>query len=320
MEKILELEVQDLVTNILEDYKRDRDIDQINNFFNQPDKDVIVGIVTKLMRIMFPGYYRDKSYRFYNVTSQLSMLIEDVMYYLNKEITKSLRYSPRHGESSEKAIQEEAQTITVTFLKKIPKIREYLETDLQAAFDGDPAAESKEEIILSYPGLFAITTYRIAHELFLLSVPLIPRTMTEYAHSLTGIDIHPGATIGKYFFIDHGTGIVIGETTVIGEHVKVYQGVTLGALSTNGGQKLKHVKRHPTIEDYVTIYSGASILGGETVIGRNTIVGGNTFITRSIAPDTRVSVKSQELQLKKSGSQTMQKSDLEQNECWYYMI
>lgn len=248
------------------------------------------------------------------------MLIEDVMYCLNKEITKTLKHSPRHEESSEETIRKEAQDITITFLKKIPMIREYLETDLQAAFDGDPAADSKEEIILSYPGLFAITTYRIAHELFLLSVPLIPRIITEYAHNLTGIDIHPGASIGKYFFIDHGTGIVIGETTIIGEHVKVYQGVTLGALSTNGGQKLKHVKRHPTIEDYVTIYSGASILGGETVIGRNTIIGGNTFITKSISSDTRVSVKSQELQLKKGSSEQVRKKDLEQAECWYYII
>lgn len=320
MEKLLEQEVQELVSNILSDYKKNRDIDQMDDFFNQPDKDAIIGIITKLIRIIFPGYYRDKSYRFYNASSQLSMLIEDVMYYLNKEIAKALRCSPKYRESSEDIFQKEAQSISITFLKKIPVIREYLETDLQAAFDGDPAADSKREIILSYPGLFAITIYRIAHELFNLSVPLIPRIMTEYAHNLTGIDIHPGASIGKYFFIDHGTGIVIGETTTIGEHVKIYQGVTLGALSTNGGQKLKHKKRHPTIEDYVTIYSGASILGGETVIGRNTIIGGNTFITHSIAADTRVSVKNQELQLKKGKSESLQKNEAEQDECWNYSI
>ena len=170
-----------------------------------------------------------------------------------------------------------------------------LETDLEAAFQGDPAAKYRDEIILSYPGMFAITVNRLAHELFLLEVPLIPRIMTEYAHSITGIDIHPGATIGKYFFIDHGTGVVVGETTVIGDRVKIYQGVTLGALSTRGGQKLRGVRRHPTIEDDVTIYSGASILGGETVVGKNSVIGSNVFITSSIPADTKVSMKDQDL-------------------------
>ena len=247
MEKSLELEVQELVSDILEDYKANRDIDRMEDFFNQPDKDVIIDIVNKMLRILFPGYYRDKSYRVYNAASQLSMQIEDVMYYLSKEIMKVLKYSSEYDSCSEEENRNNARKITIAFLKKIPQIREYLETDLEAFFDGDPAAENKDEIILSYPGMLAITVYRIAHELLLLSVPLIPRTMTEYAHSVTGIDIHPGATIGKYFFIDHGTGIVVGETTVIGEHVKVYQGVTLGALSTSGGQKLKHTRRHPTM-------------------------------------------------------------------------
>ncbi|MCI8517205.1 MAG: serine acetyltransferase [Hungatella sp.] len=294
MEKPLELEVQELVTDILEDYKGDRAIDRMEDFLNQPDKDVIIDIVHKMQRILFPGYYRDRTYRVYNAASQLSLQIEDVMYYLNREIAKVLKYSPAHDSDGEEERRKEAQKITVAFLKKIPSIREFLETDLEAAFDGDPAAASKDEIILSYPGMLAITVYRMAHELFLLSVPLIPRTMTEYAHSVTGIDIHPGASIGRYFFIDHGTGIVVGETTVIGEHVKVYQGVTLGALSTSGGQKLKDKKRHPTIEDCVTIYSNASILGGETVIGRDSVIGGNTFITRSVEAGSRVSIKSQE--------------------------
>ena len=170
-----------------------------------------------------------------------------------------------------------------------------LETDIEAAYEGDPAAESKDEIIFSYPGLYAISVYRIAHELTKLKVPMIPRIMTEYAHGLTGIDIHPGATIGNYFFIDHGTGIVIGETTEIGEHVKIYQGVTLGGLSTSGGQKLRGIKRHPTIGNNVTIYSGASILGGDTVIGDDVVVGGNTFIVNSVEKGTRVSAKKQEL-------------------------
>ena len=200
------------------------------------------------------------------------------------------------------------------FLRKIPKIREYLEDDLQAALEGDPAANSYGEIILAYPGLFAITVNRLAHELFLMNVPLIPRIMTEYAHSTTGIDIHPGATIGRHFFIDHGTGIVVGETTVIGDNVKIYQGVTLGALSTRGGQKLKNVKRHPTIEDNVTIYAGASILGGDTVIGKDAVIGSNAFITKSIPAGTTVSIKYQELSYKKSGQTEMKISELEPDE------
>ena len=168
--------------------------------------------------------------------------------------------------------------------------------------------------------MLAITINRLAHELFIRSVPLIPRIMTEYAHSVTGIDIHPGATIGKHFFIDHGTGIVVGETTIIGDNVKIYQGVTLGALSTRGGQKLKNAKRHPTIEDNVTIYSGASILGGETVIGRDSVIGGNAFITKSIPAGTTVSIKGQELQFKQGGKTTMEISNLEQDENWFYII
>ena len=290
----MDQEVQELVADILEDYRGDRAIDRMEDFLNQPDKDVIINIVNKMLRILFPGYYRDRTYRVYNAASQLSLQIEDVMYYLNREIAKVLKYSSEYDQDSEEQIRRKAQKITVSFLKRIPAIREYLETDLEAAFDGDPAAASKDEIILSYPGMLAITVYRMAHELFSLSVPLIPRTMTEYAHSVTGIDIHPGAVIGRYFFIDHGTGIVVGETTVIGEHVKVYQGVTLGALSTSGGQKLKHKKRHPTIEDYVTIYSNASILGGETVIGRDSVIGGNAFITRSVPAGSRVSIRNQD--------------------------
>jgi serine O-acetyltransferase len=194
--------------------------------------------------------------------------------------------------------EQRAQELCVEFFNQIPKVRAMVDTDLQAAYDGDPAATGKDEVIFSYPGLFAITVYRLAHELYKLGVPMLPRMMTEHAHSITGIDIHPGATVGNYFFIDHGTGIVIGETTVIGENVKIYQGVTLGALSTRGGQSLRGVRRHPTIEDNVTIYAGASILGGETVIGKGCVIGSNAFITRSIAPGTTVSIKHQELQFK----------------------
>ena len=173
-----------------------------------------------------------------------------------------------------------------------------VQTDLVACYEGDPAATGMSEIVFAYPGLFAITVYRLAHVLYTLSVPMLPRIMTEHAHSTTGIDIHPGATIGEYFFIDHGTGIVIGETTVIGNNVKIYQSVTLGALSTRGGQSLRGKRRHPTSEDNVTIYAGASVLGGDTVIGAGSVIGSNAFITKSVAPCTTVSIKSQELQMK----------------------
>jgi serine O-acetyltransferase len=245
--------------------------------------------------------------------------MEDIIYNLNKQIAIALRFSSTFAEKTDEERSEEAQRITLEFFSAIPEIRAYLETDIEAAFDGDPAAGSKDEIILSYPGLLATTINRIAHELYLLSVPLIPRMMTEYAHSKTGIDIHPGATIGKYFFIDHGTGIVIGESTVIGDHVKIYQGVTLGALSTRGGQHLKNIKRHPTIEDNVTIYSGASILGGGTVIGKNVVIGSNAFVTKSIAEGTRVSIRNQELQFKADTRTTVQR-ELEADEAWYYTI
>ena len=191
---------------------------------------------------------------------------------------------------------------------------------MQAAFDGDPAAYYKDDIVYSYPGLYAITVNRLAHELYLLEVPMIPRIMTEYAHNVTGIDIHPGAVIGKYFFIDHGTGVVIGETTVIGENVKIYQGVTLGALSTRGGQKLRGAKRHPTIEDNVVIYSGASVLGGETVIGENAIIGSNAFVTKSIGKNSRVSIKNQELSIREHGIETVKEKELGQDETWFYVI
>jgi len=176
------------------------------------------------------------------------------------------------------------------FLKKLPNIRASLATDVEATLDGDPAAKDKQEIIISYPGIYAISVYRLAHELELLKIPKLPRIMTEHAHSITGIDIHPGAQIGDYFFIDHGTGIVIGETTVIGKHVKIYQGVTLGALSTKGGKTLNGQKRHPTVEDNVTIYSGASIFGGNTVIGKDSVLGSNVFVTNSVPPGSKLSI------------------------------
>ncbi|MDD5866224.1 serine O-acetyltransferase EpsC [Lachnospiraceae bacterium YH-ros2228] len=316
--------VHELVTSILKDYQKGRDIDKMT-VYSQPDQRAVREILKKLLRILYPGYYRDNVFKSYNLDSNLTVWIEDVIYNLNKQIGIVLRYQ-KEGENPDAyvcqpLVEKEAAEITMKFMSQIPKIREYLDTDLEATLEGDPAALNKDEIVLSYPGLLAITVNRIAHELFLLDVPLIPRMMTEYAHSRTGIDIHPGATIGKYFFIDHGTGIVVGSTTTIGEHVKVYQGVTLGALSTSGGQKLRGHKRHPTIEDHVTIYSGASILGGETVIGANSVIGSNAFITSSIPAGTRVTIKNQELQYKKGqGGGQIEKTDLDQDETWFYVI
>ena len=295
---LIEQEINNITDGIFNDYAHKKFIDKVD-ITNQPDKKVIPDILVKLQEIIFPGFFKPDTYKTYTVKSTVSMLVEDVLYNLKKEIAITLKYNPVFADSTECEIEGESQRIAIEFLKRIPKMREYIETDVSAAFDGDPAAYNREEIVVTYPGFYAIMVNRIAHELHLLGVPLIPRIMTEHAHSLTGIDIHPGATIGKYFFIDHGTGIVIGETTVIGDNVKIYQGVTLGALSTRGGQMLKNVKRHPTIEDNVTIYSGATILGGETVIGKDVVIGGNSFITSSVLEGTKVSVKQPELNYKK---------------------
>ncbi len=288
----LKNEIKEIVDLILSDYENGRDVDQMD-VYNQPDRDAVKDIVIKLIRIIYPGYYRDKVYKSYNDNNRIAVVIEDVIYNLQKQIAIAFHHSPDYANASDETLDCGSRRITHEFFKQLPKIRAYVDTDLQACYDGDPAAYSKGEIILSYPGLTASTINRIAHELYLLKVPLIPRMMTEYAHSKTGIDIHPGATIGKYFMIDHGTGIVIGETSIIGEHVKMYQGVTIGGLSTRGGQSLKGVKRHPTIEDNVTIYSGASILGGETVIGEGSVIGANAFITSSVPAGSRVSMKNQ---------------------------
>ena len=289
----IEQQIETVVDAILCDYRQERDIDRMQTR-RMPDKDAIIDIIEKLRRIVFPGYFREKNYRVYNAKHNLSLLIEDVMFNLTKQVALVFQDA---GEMEESA-RARAQDICLEFLRQIPEVRSLVQTDLQAAYDGDPAATGMAEVIFAYPGLFAITVYRLAHVLYTLKVPMIPRIMTEHAHSITGIDIHPGATVGKYFFIDHGTGIVVGETTVIGDNVKLYQGVTLGALSTRGGQSLRGKRRHPTIEDNVTIYAGASVLGGETVIGRDSVIGSNVFITSSIAPCTTVSTKNQELQFK----------------------
>ena len=290
------LQLQQVTKAILADYRLGRDIDKME-LFQKPEADVVVQLLEKLRRILFPGYFREKNYRMYHVEANLSLLTEDVLYNLAKQLG---RIYEGQGEEPEAAMRH-AQEVGLAFLREIPRVRAMLQTDLQAAFDGDPAAGSMAEILFAYPGMFAVFVYRLAHVLYTLQVPMLPRMMTEHAHSLTGIDIHPGATIGEYFFIDHGTGVVIGETTVIGNRVKLYQGVTLGALSTRGGQKLRGKRRHPTIEDDVTIYAGASVLGGDTVIGQGSVIGSNVFITKSVPPCTTVTIKSQELHLRPAG-------------------
>ena len=262
-----------------------------------PNRGAIIGAIKDLRRVMFPGFFGTE-----NITDTapeyfVGHTLTKVYVVLKEQIKIALLYQNEENKTEEE-IAAQAKEICKKFFSRLAEIQKMLLKDVQAGFDGDPAAKSKEEIIFSYPGLFAIFVYRIAHELYLMDVPFIPRIMSEHAHSRTGIDINAGATIGEYFFIDHGTGIVIGETTCIGNHVKLYQGVTLGALSTRSGQQLAGVKRHPTIQDNVTIYSGATILGGETVIGEECVIAGSAFITSSIPPRTKVTVKSPELTFK----------------------
>ena len=315
--KQIEDRINGIVKTLLGDYESGRVIDEVKSF-DHPDRDVVVDIIYSIRKIIFPGYFRNKSYRVYTVRNNISMLTEDVIFKLIRQISIVLHYDEEFCNADEATVTGRAEDITFEFLSKLPKIREYIEMDVEAAFEGDPAAYNKDEIIYSYPGLFAILINRIAHELWLLKVPLIPRIMTEYAHSVTGIDIHPGASIGRYFFIDHGTGIVVGETTEIGDNVKIYQGVTLGALSTRGGQSLRSKKRHPTLEDNVTIYSGASILGGNTVIGKNAVIGGNAFITKSVPAGAKVSVVNQELKYNFGESKPV--NSVSDDNSWFYVI
>ncbi len=319
MEEIInEAEIDGIVQRVLADYRQGKNIDEVN-IYNKPDKPEVREIVNNLFRIVFPGYFRDRTFKIYNPRNSFAVTIEDVFYHLNKEVYLALDFCRLRGTMTDEERRAESYRICREFFYKLPAIREYIETDLLAAYDGDPAAGCFEEIILAYPGLMAVAVYRLAHELYLLRVPVIPRLMTEYAHSETGIDIHPGASIDKYFFIDHGTGIVIGETSVIGKNVKIYQGVTIGALSTRGGQKLSGKKRHPTIKDNVTIYAGASILGGDTEIGENSVIGGNTFITSSVPANTRVSIKNPEMEYRTHDKKIV-REEMKQSEEWFYII
>ena len=275
--------LKDLVGLVLDSYRQEPGIMKFKSQ-NPIDHKLIIEIIGKLRELIFAGFFGSKQPKADSLEYYVGELLEEISYIMEKQIARAILHRERAPQDGE------AASLTYDFLAKIPSIRADLATDVSAAYDGDPAATCFDEIILSYPGLFAIMVYRVAHELYKLDVPLIPRMMSEHAHEKTGIDIHPGAQIGRHFFIDHGTGIVIGETAEIGEFVKMYQGVTLGALSTRSGQSLRGVKRHPTIEGRVVIYSGASILGGATVVGEGAVIGSNAFITKSVLENTRVSI------------------------------
>ncbi len=254
---------------------------------NLPSKRAVTAIASDLLRLLFPGFFDEKLFHSSEIKVETAALMDSVLGALEDEIRKSVEFHPPDG-LAKKDIHGEAKKLTVEFLGKLPDLREILQTDVQAAFDGDPAASSKDEVLVSYPFVEAIAVQRLAHELFLKAVPLIPRIMSEWAHARTGMELHAGAKIGPYFFVDHCTGTVVGETCIIGSHVKMYHGVTLGARSTAGGQQLRGKKRHPTIEDRVTIYPGATILGGDTVIGAGSTIGGNVFIMDSVQPNSLV--------------------------------
>ncbi len=248
---------------------------------NLPSKRAIGMITTNLLRLLFPGFFYEKPIHSSEIKAETAALLESTLGSLENEIAKSLEYNPP-PELPRKDLRPIARTFTVEFLDSLPRIRDLLQTDAEAAFNGDPAALSKEEVIVAYPFIEAIAVQRLAHELYLKKVALIPRIMTEWAHSRTGMDLHPGAQIGTHFFVDHCTGTVVGETSDIGDHVKMYQGVGLVAASLAAGQQLRGQKRHPTIGDRVTIYAGATIMGGDTVVGEGSTIGANVFLTTSV--------------------------------------
>jgi len=266
-----------------------------------PSRAVVAEIMDDLLMVLFPGYFGDQDLTWANLGYQLGRKIDALYGKLTQEFWKAIRHECKRLGDSCRHCDEASRREAYALLEKIPALRRLLAEDVQAAYDGDPAAKSFDEIIISYPGLFAIATFRVAHEICLQGIPLIARMMTELAHSRTGIDIHPGAQIGRRFFIDHGTGVVIGETTEIGDDVKIYQGVTLGALSFPKdacGKLVRGAKRHPTIENRVTIYSGATILGGKTVIGEGSTVGGNVWLTEPVPAQTKVIIEAPELRFR----------------------
>lgn len=278
--------VTQLTNQLLASYARSGGINHLDGK-NLPSKTAIAGITVDLLRLLFPGFFEEKPLHSSELKVETATLMDSVQGRLEDELLKALEYHPRAADKK-KDHRPEARQLTLEFLGSLPRLREILQTDAEAAFNGDPAALSKEEIIVAYPFMEAIAVQRMAHELYRQEVALLPRIMTEWAHSRSGMDLHPGARIGTHFFVDHCTGTVIGETCEIGNHVKMYQGVGLVARSLAGGQALKGRKRHPTVEDHVTIYAGATIVGGETVIGAHSTVGANVFLMHSVPPHSLV--------------------------------
>ena len=286
-----------LIEKIVGTYERCGGINHLGHS-SLPSYREITDILIDLREILYPGFGRRQNLCMRNVAYHVGDLIDGLYDRLSDQIFRALRRHDCEGKEADTAYKIRAQQITLTFFEALPELRDILADDVAAAYDGDPAAKAFDEIIFCYPGVAAVTIYRIAHLLHRLGVPLIPRMMTEYAHSKTGIDIHPGATIGRRFFIDHGTGVVIGETTQIGHNVKLYQGVTLGALSfpkDENGEIVRDLKRHPTLENDVVIYASATILGGETTIGHHAVIGSSVWLTQSVDPYTTVTIESPRL-------------------------
>ncbi|MFO0904847.1 MAG: serine acetyltransferase [Pirellulales bacterium] len=301
----LKEQLPQLTDRIVDTYRQLKSINHLGHC-PLPRYEEIISAIQDLTEIIFPGYRRREGLHIGNVTYHVGDLIDGLHDSLTRQIARALQHESRvTGASSgcENAVDYEAkgQAMAIAFLETIPSLRRILATDVEAAYQGDPACKSPDEVVFCYPGLEAITVYRMAHELVRLGVPFIPRMMTEYAHRQTGIDIHPGAKIGPYFFIDHGTGVVIGQTCEIGEHVKIYQGVTLGALSfptDSDGNLIRDSKRHPTIEDRVVIYANATILGGRTVVGRDSVIGSSVWLTHSVDPHTTVVMEKPKLRIR----------------------
>jgi len=281
-----QLTANGLTESLMASYVREGGINHVEGK-NLPSKHAIAEITSDMLRLLFPGFFDETLIHFSDLSAVTRALLDSVLSRLENEITKSLEYAPPAGSAGADP-RDLARSIALKFLGNLPQVRELLQTDTDAAYSGDPAAFSKEEVILAYPFIETIAVQRLAHELYLDNVPLIPRMMTEWAHTRTGMDLHPGARIGKYFFVDHCTGTVVGETAIIGDHVKMYQGVGLVAKSLAAGQALRGHQRHPTIGDRVTIYAGATIMGGDTVIGAGSTIGASVFLTTSVPEESLV--------------------------------
>jgi serine O-acetyltransferase len=310
-----------LVQRIVESYKADKRTHHIDRVY-LPSRREIIDIIELLLELTYPGYYGRQNLTTHNVAYHVGELLPKIGQKLFRQIYHCLCYGEElagDGQEGPTACDAKARDLTTQFLERIPDLREIIAGDVQAAYDGDPAAVNTDEVIFAYPGVLAITVYRFAHELHTMGVPLMPRIMTEWAHTMTGVDIHPGAKIGRNFFIDHATGVVVGETTEIGDNVKLYQGVTLGALSfpkDERGRLIRGYKRHPTVDEGVTVYANATVLGGETRLGRNSVVGGSVFLTRSIPPECYVSLSPPSLRV----HQRNQKKETDDFGAWVFEI